>query len=122
MSERGAVMSDSGQGLVGAPRTNRAWAAVDIRGEIDFSRSRELRAALEELVAPQRKLIINLKDVSYLDSTALATLVACRRQLGEAGGKLRLCGLNQRVRGLIEMTQLHRVFEIFATEEEAATK
>jgi anti-anti-sigma factor len=97
------------------------WTVAKLHGEIDFSRSRELRTALDPLVRDAAAgLIINLRDVGYMDSTALATLVNCRKQLAERSGRLRLCGLNPRVKGLIEITQLDRVFEIFPTEEEAA--
>lgn len=113
-------MADTGPKLFDGPRTNGVWTVADLRGEIDFSRSRELRSALERLASgASGKLLLNLSAVSYMDSTALATLVASRRQLGEGGGRLRLCCAKPRVRALIEITQLNKVFDLFETEEDA---
>lgn len=113
-------MSDSPNGLVGTTRDVGGWTIADLYGEIDFSKSRDLRESLRLLMRSAGKVVLNLRNVSWMDSTALATLVAARRQLADISGKLRLCCLSPRVRGLIEITQLNRVFEIFATEEEAA--
>jgi anti-anti-sigma factor len=113
-------MSESQNGLVGSPRRRDGWTIADVYGEIDFSKSRELRDALRAFITNAGRLILNLQNVAWMDSTALATLVAARRQLASLSGKLRLCCLSPRVLGLIEITQLNRVFEIFATEDEAA--
>jgi anti-anti-sigma factor len=113
-------MNGPPNGLLGISRQREGWTVADVFGEIDFSRSRELRESLSAFVRASARLILNLSNVHWMDSTALATLVAARRQLAENRGRLRLCCLNPRVRSLIEITQLNRVFEIFGTEEEAA--
>src|SRR5438094_620472 len=73
------------EGLVGEPRTVNGWTIADLAGEIDYSRSSKLKAALDPVLEKAgTSLILNLQKVGYLDSTALATLVACRRRTAEA--------------------------------------
>jgi len=110
-------MSASAQ--LASRRDAGGWTVVDLFGEIDFGKSRELRAFVDPLVKGGTKLLFNLAGVNYMDSTALATLVACRRQLAESSGSLRICCLTPRVQSLISITRLDRVFEIFKTEDEA---
>ena len=68
---------------------------------------------------PPAWLVINLSQVSFLDSTALSTLVHGMKRTREQNGDLRLCGLTQPVRMIFEMTRLDQVFEIFAHEADA---
>lgn len=64
-------------------------------------------------------LIVNLQDVQFVDSTGLATLVAGMKRSREMEGDLRICGLQQPVRMIFELTRLDKAFEIFRSEEEA---
>ena len=47
-------------------------------------------------------------------------LLSCLRQVHNTGGDLKLCGMNKAVRALFELVRMHRVFEIFASREEAS--
>ena len=69
--------------------------------------------------AGARKLIINFEKVTYLDSSGVGELVGCYTSIRNKNGALRICGLNQRIFGLIKMTSLHSVFEVKDTEAEA---
>jgi anti-sigma B factor antagonist len=64
-------------------------------------------------------VVVNLSDVSFIDSTALSTLVGGLKRSRELRGDVRLCGLQQPVRMIFEMTRLDQVFEIFNHETEA---
>jgi anti-sigma B factor antagonist len=78
------------------------------------------RQWIEEATAAQpAHLVVNLAQVSFMDSTALSTLVHGMKRARELGGDLRLCGLQQPVRMIFEMTRLDQVFEIFTHEEDA---
>lgn len=64
-------------------------------------------------------LIIDLSSVRFVDSSGLGALVSGFKNASAREGSLKLCGLQPQVRSMFELTRLHRVFEIFATIEEA---
>ena len=65
------------------------------------------------------RVILNLKEVDYIDSTGLGTLVICFTSLQKAGGALKLVNLNKRNLELLVLTKLSMVFEIFNDEQDA---
>jgi anti-sigma B factor antagonist len=67
----------------------------------------------------ESKFILNLKDVSYIDSSGLGALVACHSVVEAAGGTLRLLHLSKRNMELLILTKLTTVFRIFDDEQEA---
>ncbi len=93
---------------------------VAVRGEIDFNRSPELHEALLELIQHKpRRLVLDLSGVSYIDSSGVGTLVDAQRRLSRAGGKVVLAGLQDRVRGVLEITGLDQFFTIAGSVQEA---
>lgn len=95
-------------------------AAVDVTGSLDIHSSPQLRSICLDLIRSRApKVIINLKDVMYLDSSAVATLVECLQGLAGHGGKLAICGISARVREIFEITNLSKIFEFYASEAEA---
>ncbi len=65
------------------------------------------------------QLIINLIDVRFIDSTALAALVKGVKRCRQLGGDLRLCGLQKPVQIVFELTRLDKAFSIFSDEQAA---
>ena len=68
---------------------------------------------------PPAKVVVDLSDVSFLDSTALSTLVQGLKRSRELNGDVRLCGLHQPVRMIFELTRLDKAFEIYISQEDA---
>src|SRR5271169_2746099 len=87
---------------------------VDVRGRITLGPETEaLRSKLKELVnAGQHRIILNLGEVTYLDSVGLSTLVAGYTSTRNAGGNLKLLHLPRGVHQLLQITRLSTVFEI----------
>ena len=80
----------------------------------------KLREQLQkEQAAGNLKLILNLADIEYIDSTGLGTLVICYTSLQKAGGILRLLNLSKRNIELLILTKLTTVFELFNDEQDA---
>lgn len=80
----------------------------------------KLREQLQkEQSAGNMKLILNLADIEYIDSTGLGTLVICYTSLQKAGGTLRLLNLSKRNIELLILTKLTTVFELFNDEQDA---
>jgi anti-sigma B factor antagonist len=83
----------------------------------EASSLREKIGALNE--AGKRKLVLDLAEVDYIDSTGLGALVMCATSLRKGGGNVKLLNLNRRNIELLVMTKLATVFEIFTDEQDA---
>ncbi len=70
----------------------------------------------EKIDAGQNSIVVNLGQVGFIDSAALSTLVQAMKRARQSGGDCRLCGLQQSVRIIFELTRLDRAFQIFSDE------
>ena len=78
------------------------------------------RERLQKLIESGRtNIILNLKDVDYIDSTGLGALVMSYTSLLRAGGKIKLLNLSRRGIQLLAMTKLTTIFEVFDDEQNA---
>mgnify|MGYP000688406729 CR=1 FL=1 len=89
---------------------------VEVDGELTVgNRERFKQVVLDRVSAGDRKFLVDFGESSYIDSTGLGSLVSLSRKIREAGGRLRLTGLNEDLRTLFELTKLDTVFEIADT-------
>ena len=101
-------------------RKEKAVVVVALTGEIDLHHTPEMHKTLVTICQKQpAQLVINLEDVSYIDSSGIGTLVEVFRRINGYKGKLALCGLSDRVHSVFEITKLDHFFKIFDTEAEA---
>jgi anti-sigma B factor antagonist len=93
---------------------------VDVAGRITLGEgSSALREALRDLVTKnQKKILLNLGDVTYIDSSGIGELVSGFTTVTNSGGALKLLNLNKRVKDLLQITKLYTVFDVH--EDEAA--
>ena len=66
-----------------------------------------------------KKLVIDLADVSYIDSASVGCLMDIYRSMAEGDGTIKLVGLQERVESMVSMTGLHNFMEIFRNESAA---
>jgi anti-sigma B factor antagonist len=93
---------------------------LDVSGKLTVGGASDLREKVnEQLAAGSLQQILNLKEVEYIDSTGLGTMVICFMSVQKAGGALKLCHLNRRNLELVLLTKLSTVFQIFNEEQEA---
>lgn len=77
-------------------------------------------AKVSELIeAGAEKLVIDLSDVSYIDSASIGCLMDIYRMMTERSGAVRLLGLQERVETMVSLTGLHNLVEIFREEKSA---
>jgi anti-sigma B factor antagonist len=76
-------------------------------------------AATAEIGAGERRIIIDLASVGYVDSAAIGCLMDLYRQATTAGGVLKLAGVQTRVETMLTMTGAHHFLEVFADEPSA---
>jgi anti-sigma B factor antagonist len=101
-------------------KTKEGAEILEIHGEIDLYSSPELRDCFGGLAAKKKSSVVaNLKDVSYIDSSGLATFIEAYQKLSAYDGQLYLCHLSDTVRGVFEIARLEDVLTILGTEEEA---
>jgi anti-sigma B factor antagonist len=101
-------------------QTNDGILVVDCVGRIVFGEeSSLLRESMKKAIAENNQVVLNLGEVSYIDSGGLGTLVALRATALNAGGTIKLANLTKRVGDLLQVTKLLTVFEVFNSEEEA---
>lgn len=94
---------------------------VDLSGRIVLGEgSTGVRNLVRELISDGiRKILLNLRDVDYVDSSGLGELVCAFTSMRSHGGELKLLHVTRRVRSLLQITKLISVFEI--TDDETAS-
>ena len=87
---------------------------VDIGGRITLGEgSALLRKTIRELLDDGRtKIVINLADVNYIDSSGIGELVSAFTTAKNQGGELKLLNLTKKVRDLLQITKLYTVFDV----------
>jgi anti-sigma B factor antagonist len=93
-------------------------AIVDLAGRITLGDgSGMIRNTIKELLAGGRKnVLLNLKDVTYIDSAGLGELVSAFASVNNAGGNIKLLHVQGKVRDLLQITKLYTVFPAFDDE------
>ncbi len=91
---------------------------VDAAGRITLGEGASaFRDLIRDLVAKgNKKLLVNLSEVSYIDSSGIGEMVSSYTTVTNRGGQLKLVGLNKRVKDLLQITKLYTVFEVFDDE------
>ncbi len=95
---------------------------VVCHGRIVFGEeSNYLREKLKEILVSARQIVLDLSGVTYIDSGGLGTLVGVYSSARAAGADVKLTGLNQRIKDVLQITKLVTVFEVYDTEAQAIT-
>src|ERR1700680_279582 len=96
-------------------------AIFDISGDIDLAHSSEVRrivlSEFREKKTP--RVILNLNDVNYIDSSGVASLVEGLKASRDVGSRLILFGLSPVAHEVLQLSKLLTIFEIYDTEEKA---
>jgi anti-sigma B factor antagonist len=97
------------------------WVVVSVAGEVDLSTSPSLRRALEKAARKGPDVVVDLSDVTFLDSTGLGDLVRAREMVVTAGGQFSLVVNQPRIQRVLDITGLNEVFYIHETLAAATT-
>lgn len=98
-------------------------AVVDMSGRITLGEgSVVLRDTIRDLIGKgSKKILLNLGDVTYIDSSGIGELVSAFTAVRREGGELKLLNLTKKVHDLLQITKLYTVFDI-KDDEAAAIK
>jgi anti-sigma B factor antagonist len=86
---------------------------------LDASNAKEFKQGMTSLLNARSKVVFDLQQVEFVDSSGLGGLLSCLRQLSAVGGELKLCGMARPVRDLFALVRMDRIFEIFSTQADA---
>jgi anti-sigma B factor antagonist len=94
---------------------------VDIGGRITLGEgSALLRKTIRELLDEKRtKIVLNLADVNYIDSSGIGELVSAYTAVKNRGGEMKLLHLTKKVHDLLQLTKLFTVFDVYSDESTA---
>ena len=94
---------------------------LPLKGEIDLHVSPSVTASLNAMIEKKpERLVVDLSDVTYIDSAGLAALIEAMQKVEAYGGKFLLAGLQETVRSIFEISRLDQVFQIFPDVRAAA--
>ncbi|HLE83232.1 MAG TPA: STAS domain-containing protein [Thermoanaerobaculia bacterium] len=102
-------------------RQREGVTILDLKGKITIGVGDvALREAIHQaLAAGANKILVNLEDVSTIDSSGVGELVSAYTTVTNRGGRLRLLNLPPKVADILQITQLITVFDVYEDEEEA---
>jgi anti-sigma B factor antagonist len=101
-------------------REREGVTILALKGRITVGEVSPVREKISDLIAAGHvRIVLDLGQVDYIDSTGLGNLVISFTQVQKAGGALKLVRLNKRNVELLALTRLHTVFEVFAEETDA---
>lgn len=94
---------------------------IDAAGRITLGEgASSFRDAIRDLATKgNKKILVNLSDVSYIDSSGIGEMVSGYTTVTNHAGQLKLLGLSKRVKDLLQITKLYTVFEVFEDEASA---
>jgi anti-sigma B factor antagonist len=98
-------------------------SVVELDGRIVLGEeSNSLREKLKSLIAEgKKKIVLNMADITYIDSTGLGTLVAAHLNAKNQGASVRLCHLGKKFHEVLQLTKLLTVFDVYDTEAAAVS-
>ncbi len=86
---------------------------------LSHSNADQLGEELLDLIRGPCKIVLNFSNVEYMSSLPLAKLVAMRKKAKHDQATVKLCGLQQQLRHIHQITLLHKLFEVYDDEEQA---
>ncbi len=104
-------------------RTVDGVTVLDIHGKITIGEgSAEIRNTVRDLLqAGRKKILLNMEDVSYVDSSGIGEMVSSFTTVTNQGGELKLLHLTKKLRELLAITKLLTVFDSYTDEGEAVS-
>jgi anti-sigma B factor antagonist len=96
-------------------------AIFDVSGDIDFANSPVVRDSVLHEIRESRtpRVVVNLSQVRYMDSSGVASLVEGLKASRDLGSRFILFGLSRAAREVLQLSRLIKVFEVYETEEQA---
>jgi anti-sigma B factor antagonist len=102
--------------------TTAGWTVVALSGDVDLGTAPRLRHRLNRLLDDGASVVLDMRDLDFIDSTGLGVLVGALRRVRSAGGEIRLADLPPGIHRVFSVTGLDQVFPIFASVDAATSE
>jgi len=115
------MLSEGEETVQISARRQETTTIFDVSGDIDFANSREVRQSVLHEIQESRvaRVVVNLSQVGYIDSSGVASLVEGLKASRDLGSRFILFGLSTSAREVLQLSRLIKVFEICENEEQA---
>ena len=101
-------------------RESKGISIVDLAGSLDTGNAPTVNRKLDELAgAGATKILVVLSAVDFVSSAGLRVLLAIAKRLRKSGGNLHLCGLNETVQEVFEISGFDAIIQVFGDEAQA---
>lgn len=87
--------------------------------DLDASNTEEFKSKIAPSLKAHAKMVFDLSQLRFIDSSGLGAFLSCLRQLSTKGGELKLCGMSKQVYQTFELVRMHRIFDIYSSRTEA---
>lgn len=85
---------------------------------LDAANAKEFKTDISPLLETADKFIFDMSNLQFIDSSGLGAILSCLRSVSNRKGEIKLCNLSKSARIIIELVNMHKVFDIFNTVEE----
>ncbi|PVE19209.1 STAS domain-containing protein [Arthrobacter sp. Bz4] len=100
--------------------TKESYAEVKADGRLNMVSAPELREFVSELISDgSTRIVVNLEQAVFMDSSGLGALIGCLKAARQAGGDLRIAAVQPQVKMVLQLTSMDKVLTPYATAEEA---
>ncbi len=100
--------------LLVAARPGRGYTVLEVRGDLDMATSGRLQDSLQQLIdAGDRRVVVDLAGVDFMDSSALGALVTAYKALRDGGGRLCLAAVQPPVRTVLALSAVDQVVDVY---------
>ena len=103
--------------------TNDRYKMFSPSGIVDEQATKVLQESIRQAIRENyRHIVINMKDITFMNSSAVGGLVLILKEVRNTRGEMYFCSLSDQVKVILELSRMHLVFRCFATLEEFETK
>jgi stage II sporulation protein AA (anti-sigma F factor antagonist) len=90
-------------------------------GELDHHTAADLRQQVERIIEKDgvRHILLNLEDLSFMDSSGLGVILGRYKQITQLGGKMIICAISPTIYRLFELSGMFKILKIVESEEQA---
>ncbi len=100
---------------------NNEVKVVQPLGRLDVTTAADFRRQVSDIASianPPKYLVVDLQEISFMDSSGLGALVSALKSIRNSKGDMVICGANEQVQMLFELTSMTKIFKIYATVDE----
>jgi anti-sigma B factor antagonist len=87
---------------------------------LDFENVGDFRRQMDEIVAEVNRVVLDMGNLEFVDSSGLGAILSLLRRLSAEGGDLRIAGVSPTVAALLQLVRLDQIIEVYETSQEAA--